>query len=74
LTLVMNYQSMKAKVSPNHPWLALGNLTEGVIGVIAIGCGIYALIVYGSAMGLVFSLLYSITTTVLAFKSAWVLR
>lgn len=71
--IINTYRTFKSKISSAHPWLALGNLFEGITGIVAIACGIYALVVYGSATALLFSLVYSIMTTTLALRTAWVL-
>lgn len=55
----------------NHPVLAMGNLTEGILGIAAIASGIISLIAFGPTMPLVISFVYSIGVTALALLSAY---
>jgi hypothetical protein len=55
----------------NHPILAAGNLTEGLIGIAAIAAGAISLATFGFTAPLVFSFLYTIGITALALFSAY---
>lgn len=67
-TMVRQYRTT------NHPVLATGNLVEGILGVLAIGSAIYSIIVYGWAVSLILSLLYTAAVTVIALMSAYHLK
>jgi hypothetical protein len=55
----------------SHPVLAIGNLTEGLLGFAAIASGVISLIAFGPTAPLVFSFLYTIGITALALFSAY---
>ena len=62
---------IRKEQSAGHSILALGNLVEGTLGILAIGSAIYSLFVFGWAASLILSLLYTIAVTIIALMSAY---
>lgn len=54
-----------------HPYLALGNLVEGVVGILAIASIGYSLLLYGLTIPLLFSFSYTVAVAVIAIMSAY---
>lgn len=61
----------KNSVLGKHPILSLGNFAEGIAGLFAIGAGILVVLALPFSIAAWMTLSFAITTTFIAFASAW---